>query len=162
MVRILVFIGSVLTLNSCYKPQFNEYHIMTRIKDDKILNLPDSIYRNLDTLALYKQVKYKSIGDFFTPKEDEFIRFYGKGKLISYCSRIPLSKEYFRPARGIQGSYFVKKDKLQCSFYNYPYGASGVISFKKDTLINEVNQVTYFYVKLKNLEPEWLNWQPDW
>lgn len=162
MVRFIILVLCSILFSSCHKVQFNEYHILTRIKDDKITKIPDSIYRNLDTLALYKKVKYKITGDFFTPKEDDYIRFYGKGKLISYCSRIPLSKEYFRPARGVQGNYFVKKNKLQCSFYNYPYGASGIIFFKKDTLINEVNRVTYFYVKLKNVDPEWLNWKPDW
>lgn len=142
--------------------QFNEYHILARFKDDKYIKIPDSIYKNLDTLTLYKKVKYKITGDFFTPKEDEFIRFYDKGKFISYCSRISLSKEYFRPERGLQGKYFVENSKLLFSIYNYPYGASGIIFFRKDTLITEVNHITYFYVKVKDVDPEWLDWKPDW
>jgi hypothetical protein len=135
---------------------------MHRIKEDKILNLPDSIYKNIDTLAYYKNVKYKSIGDFFIPEEDNYIRFFSKGKLISYTSRIPLGKEYFRTARGLQGKYFVKNKKLYCLIYNYPYGASGILLFKNDTLTYECKNISYYYVKVKNVSPEWLEWQPDW
>ncbi len=162
MVKSIILSLCSILFSSCHNVQFNEYGVLKRFKDEKIIKIPDSVYQNLDTLTLYKRIKYKSVGDFFTPKEDSFLRFYGKGKIISYRSQIPLSREYFRPERGIQGSYFVKKNKLHCSFYNYPYGASGIIFFKKDTLINEVNRVTYFYVKLKNVDPEWLNWKPDW
>lgn len=162
MVKFIGLVAVVLLLSACCKPQFNEYHILKRIKDDKVYNIPDSVYKVIDTLALYKKVKYKSVGDFFTPKEDEFIKFYSKGKMISYSSRIPLSKEYFRPARGVQGSYFINKGKLQCSFYNYPYGASGIINLKKDTLITVINRIDYYYVKINDVDPEWLNWKPDW
>ncbi len=163
MVKFFIWISSIFLLNSCRKVQFNEYGVMSRIKQNKIINLPDSIYKNLDTLALYKEFKYKSVGNFYKPKEDIYLRFFTNGKFISYSSQIQLSKEYFRPARGIQGEYFVKKNKLQCSFYNYPYGVSGIIFFKNDTLIIEAkNNIIYYYTKQKDIDPDWLNWKADW
>lgn len=166
MVKLILFAFVLSLFCSCYKVQYNEYHVPARIIDNKKLNTPDSIYKALDTLALYQLIKYKTIGDFFIPKEDSFIRFYSKGKLISYASRIALSKEYFRPARGLQGTYFVKKKKTYCTFYNgggvAGGGGAGVMNFKKDTLIILVKNVEYYYLKVKNVDPDWIDWQPDW
>ena len=86
--------------------------------------------------------------------------------MITYCSRIPVSREFFRPSRGLQGYYYTKSGKLFCSFYNGSAtgggGASGIIYFKKDTLLTLVNRVEYYYQKVENVNPDWLKWKPDW
>lgn len=166
--KICVFILSCIALNSC-RIKVNEYGQPERIVVSKDPNIPDSIYREIDTLTLYKSVGYKLGNRIWEPKQQAYIRFFSKGKFVySHGSEIELSKEYFRPARGKQGKYEINK-KGQLTFTlitsgeGYGYSYKGPLKIKGDSLILEVEKNYFdYFIKEQVIDSSWLDWQPDW
>lgn len=167
MVRICLFFILCVFLKSC-RTHVNQYGQPLRVKSAKPLNVPDSLYQKIDTLALYKFVGYKLGNKMYKPNHLAFIRFFSSGKFVYSHGDKELSKEYFRPARGKQGSYFINKRgeliyTLITSGEGYGYTYRGLLEVENDSLIKQVekNHVEY-YRKINDLDKEWLDWQADW
>lgn len=155
----------LLFLLGCIK--VNEYGIPERISSKKALNIPDTIYNKIDTLSLYKSVNYKIRGEFFKNNQVAIIRFYSKGKLNYFIGNETINIEYFNPKRGKQGSYYIKKNKILMNVYSsgegFGFGSKGELSFNNDTIIYKEDENHYeYYVKMKNIPLEWLDYEPDW
>ena len=174
MVRICLLLVLCVFLKSC-RVQVNQYGQPLRVEHKKLLKkndfliIPDSLYQKIDTLTLYKFVGYKFGSKMYKPNFLAFIRIFSDGKLVYSHGDKELSKEYFRPARGKQGAYFLNKKKqltysLVTSGEGYGYTYRGLLEVKNDSLIKVVEKDNYieYYKKIDNLDLDWLNWQPDW
>ena len=153
MVRICLFLVLCIFLKSCRIP-LNQYGQPLRIEHKKLLkkndflNIPDSLYQKIDTLTLYKFIGYKLGNKAYRPNYLAFIRFFSNGKFIFSYGDKELSKEYFRPARGKQGAYFLNKKKqltysLVTSGEGSGYTYRGFLEAKNDSLVKVVEKDSY-------------------
>lgn len=168
VIRNLFIFLLIICYSSCKIP-LNEYGNPVRIKEKKYYPVPDSLYKHIDTLALYKLTHYELGGSTFTPKQQAIFRFFSKGKLIYYFGNDTLERNYFIPAKGQQGRYYVKNNKIFIIIYTAGEGfghssKSELYFYEKFMKEIDSHSRTYIrhYIKMKEVPIDWLEWQPDW